>query len=188
MHVHFARATLLVVTGTAGEGGTPFREFWLASDASDTNEGDLLDLSSEGLPRRHGGAREDWVEAAPRGDDALATPYATDRVLVTDGPVAELLAQEFLRGFEGWDGLLARQRELDALRAGEDAARWPVERIAAIRDGQAALNAAVRKARFAWPVVLTVLDPRFAALLARDLATLALADARMETPLRAGRP
>jgi len=174
--VNRARAILIVVCDGAGTEGRAFREFWLADlrgNGSGAPGARSVDLDDDGRPAETPPHVSDWIEAVPRGTPPVRrNARAGEGVLVTDGAVAELLAQEFLDGFEDGEGLRASQRDLDALRAGAGEG-WSSDRREAVAEAQRALNAAVRASRFRWPVVLTVLGAREEAL-ERDFRSLDL--------------
>lgn len=152
----FAHATCIVTRPETRAHGAWLREFWLTNDHMDWVEVDY-------------GARE-----TPR-----TRPYELPRVLVFRGRVGELLAQEFAPDFPDADDLLAMQRDVDALRAGEDETTWSAQRRADIARRQEALEDALYASEFPLGVTLVLLSQDTADELGRDFHALNLPRGRL---------
>lgn len=127
----FTHASVIVTGGETREHGRWIREFWLTP------------------------GHRDWVEVDPEQRDVPRTrPYRERRLLVMRGPLAEILGQEFVDGFENAEELLAMQEECDALRAGADETEWSRDRREAVERAQDALDRAVYASAFRYGVVV----------------------------------
>lgn len=153
--VPFVHATCVVARPETREHGRFLREFWLTSP-----RGDWVEVDGE-------------AHVAPR-----SRPRTRDRLLVTRGKLGELLAQEFASEYRERDALAALQADLDALRAGEDEARWSAERRRAIGEQQGALEDAFYRAGFPLDVTLVAWSGTFRDELEADFRALALPSAR----------